>query len=78
MAHVANGPSMTNLCFPAVPNGRKVSIALEALGLGYLLQAPDLSTNAGKTPAFLAINPNGHIPASVEHAAGQSLKGTQP
>jgi GST-like protein len=61
---------MIDLYTAATPNGHKVSIALEELGLPYTLKVLDLSAGEQKTPAFLAINPNGRIPAIVDHEAG--------
>ncbi|MDM7942124.1 MAG: glutathione S-transferase N-terminal domain-containing protein [Hydrogenophaga sp.] len=60
---------MIDLYTAATPNGHKVSIALEELGLPYTLKVLDLSKGEQKTPAFLAINPNGRIPAIVDHEA---------
>lgn len=60
---------MIDLYTAATPNGHKVSIALEELGLPYTLKVLDLSQNEQKTPAFLAINPNGRIPAIVDREA---------
>ncbi len=61
---------MIDLYTAATPNGHKVSIALEELGLPYTLRVLDLAKGEQKTPAFLAINPNGRIPAIVDHEAG--------
>ena len=61
---------MIDLYTAATPNGHKVSIALEELGLPYTLKVLDLAKGEQKTPAFLAINPNGRIPAIVDHEAG--------
>ncbi len=58
---------MIDLYTAATPNGHKVSIALEELALPYTLKVLDLSKGEQKTPAFLAINPNGRIPAIVDH-----------
>lgn len=60
---------MITLYTAATPNGHKASIALEELGLPYRMQVLDLSANEQKTPDFLAINPNGRIPAIVDHEA---------
>ena len=60
---------MIDLYTAATPNGHKVSIALEELGLPYTLKVLNLGRNEQKTPAFLAINPNGRIPAIVDHGA---------
>ena len=59
---------MIDLYTAATPNGHKVSIALEELALPYTLKVLDLSLGEQKTPAFLAINPNGRIPAIVDRS----------
>lgn len=61
---------MIDLYTAATPNGHKASIALEELGLPYELHVLDLQKGDQKTPAFLAINPNGRIPAIVDRDAG--------
>lgn len=57
---------MIDLYSAATPNGHKVSIALEELGLAYRLVTLDLGRGEQKTPAFRGINPNGRIPAIVD------------
>ena len=44
------------------PNGRKISIALEELGLPYEVRAVNLGKNEQMTPEFLKLNPNHKIP----------------
>jgi GST-like protein len=46
----------------ATPNGRKVSIALEELGLAYETRAWDIGSDEQKSDEFLALNPNHKIP----------------
>ena len=57
---------MIDLYTAATPNGYKVSIALEELELPYELHAFTLSEGTQRQPWFLAINPNGRIPAIVD------------
>ena len=57
---------MIDLYTATTPNGRKVSIALEELGVDYAVHALNLKAAEQKSPAFLAINPNGRIPAIVD------------
>jgi glutathione S-transferase/GST-like protein len=59
---------MIDLYTAATPNGHKVSIALEELGLPYTVRALDLGQLEQKRPEFLAISPNGRIPAIVDRA----------
>ncbi len=61
---------MIDLYTWTTPNGRKVSIALEEMGLAYEVHPVPIRTGMQKTPAFLAINPNGRIPAIVDRAEG--------
>jgi glutathione S-transferase/GST-like protein len=60
---------MIDLYTAATPNGHKVSIALEELALPYTLKVIDLTDGEQRTPAFLAINPNGRIPALIDREA---------
>jgi len=48
------------------PNGRKVSIALEELGLPYRAHPIDINKDEQFAPDFLAISPNNKIPAIVD------------
>lgn len=48
------------------PNGRKVSIALEELGLAYNVRKIDITKGEQFTPEYIAINPNSKIPALVD------------
>ncbi len=61
---------MIELFTAATPNGYKVVIALEELGLRYSVRQISLGKLEQKEPWFLAINPNGRIPAIVDHGNG--------
>ncbi len=61
---------MIELFTAATPNGWKVSIALEELALPYTVRHLNLSKLEQKEDWYLAINPNGRIPAIVDHANG--------
>jgi len=61
---------MIELYTSETPNGRKVSIALEEMQLPYTVHAVQLSKLEQKEPWFLAINPNGRIPAIVDRDNG--------
>ena len=60
---------MIDLFTAATPNGWKVSIALEELGLPYTVHPLDLGSGEQKAPWFLKINPNGRIPAIVDRGS---------
>ena len=53
---------MVELYTAATPNGWKVSITLEELGLPYEARAVDLLSLEQKEAWFLSLNPNGRIP----------------
>lgn len=57
---------MIELYTAGTPNGHKISIALEEMGLPYNVHALDLSALEQKQPEYLAINPNGRIPAIID------------
>ncbi len=60
---------MIKLFTAETPNGWKVSIALEELGLPYEFRHIDLVKREQKEPWFLELNPNGRIPVIVDHGA---------
>lgn len=62
-------PSLT-LYTQNTPNGFKVSIYLELLGLPYDVKAVDFSKKEQKTPAFLKMSPDGKIPVLVDNLHG--------
>lgn len=61
---------MIDLYTAATPNGHKVSIVLEELGLHYRVHALSFDKKEQKSADFLKINPNGRIPAIVDRANG--------
>ncbi|HRE61876.1 MAG TPA: glutathione S-transferase N-terminal domain-containing protein [Gemmobacter sp.] len=61
---------MIDLYTSPTPNGHKVSVTLEEMGVPYKVHAIDLGKQQQKEPWFLEINPNGRIPAIVDREAG--------
>lgn len=59
-------PDRLQLYSLATPNGVKVSILLEELGLPYEAHLVDISKDETWTPEFLSLNPNGKIPAIID------------
>ena len=57
---------MIDLYYWPTPNGWKAAIALEELGLPYRTHLVDIGAGASKAPDFVAICPNGRIPAIVD------------
>ena len=55
------------------PNGRKVSIMLEEVGLPYRVFPIDITKGDQLQPNFLKLSPNNKIPAIVDHDAGIHL-----
>jgi len=53
----------------ATPNGWKASATLEEMELPYNLKPIDITAGDQKAAAYVAINPNGRIPAIVDHEA---------
>ncbi|MEP7057629.1 MAG: glutathione binding-like protein [Caldimonas sp.] len=48
------------------PNGRKISVALEEMGLAYTVKVVHIGKGEQFAPGFLAISPNNKIPAIVD------------
>jgi GST-like protein len=62
----ARHPERLQLYSFPTPNGVKVSIALEEIGLPYEAHMVNIMKNESWTPDFLSLNPNGKIPAIVD------------
>ena len=60
----ASNPDVLQLYSFPTPNGVKVSIALEEIGLSY--EAHTVKLNETTTPEFLSLNPNNKIPAIID------------
>src|SRR5260221_11622952 len=48
------------------PNGHKVTIACEEMGLAYVIKPVNIGRGEQFTPAFLAISPNNRMPAIID------------
>lgn len=73
MKSVEEVPLVIDLYTWTTPNGRKVSILLEELGLPYEAHAVDIEAGAQFAPDFLAISPNNKIPAIRDRVTGLTL-----
>ena len=62
----AQHPDRLQLYSLPTPNGVKVSIMLEEIGLPYEPHLVDIGKNESQTPEFRSLNPNGKIPAIVD------------
>jgi GST-like protein len=62
----AQHPERLQLYSGTTPNGVKISIALEEIGLPYEAHRIDLGKDEQKSEPFLSLNPNGKIPAIVD------------
>ena len=58
---------MIDLYSWATPNGQKISIALEELGLAYRLKLINIGADEQFAPNFLSLSPNNRIPAIIDH-----------
>jgi len=64
---------MLDLYTWTTPNGRKVSIMLEELGVPYNVHTVNIGQGEQHTPEFLAVSPNNKIPALFDHDAGLAI-----
>lgn len=64
---------MIDLYTWTTPNGRKVSIMLEEIGLPYTAHAINITEGDQNAPEFLKISPNNKIPAIVDNDNGMTL-----
>jgi len=64
---------MIELYTAPTPNGRKISIMLEELGVPYKVHGFVLSERRQKEPDFRTISPNGKIPAIVDRDTGMAM-----
>src|SRR5690606_26824858 len=62
----AQHPDRLQLYSLATPNGVKISIMLEEIGVPYEAHLVDIGKNESWTPEFLSLNPNGKIPAIID------------
>lgn len=62
----AKHPDRLQLYSLTTPNGVKASIMLEEIGLPYEAHLVDFGRDDQQTPEFLALNPNGKIPAILD------------
>ena len=67
---------MIDLYTWTTPNGRKVSILLEELGVPYTVKSINISKDEQFAPDFLKIAPNNRIPAIVDHETGVQMMET--
>ena len=62
----AQHPDRLQLYSTATPNGVKVSIMLEEIGLPYEPHYVNIGQDESWTPEFLSLNPNGKIPSIID------------
>ncbi|KAI0081358.1 glutathione S-transferase C-terminal-like protein [Panus rudis PR-1116 ss-1] len=64
---MSHGKQFTLYSHKGGPNGWKVAFLLEELGLTYETKYLNFQAGEHKSPEFLKINPNGRIPALIDH-----------
>ena len=58
---------MIDLYYWPTPNGHKITIALEEMGLPYNVKPVNIGKGDQFDPAFLAFSPNNRMPAIIDH-----------
>src|SRR5260370_37928476 len=71
---LAGANRMIGLYAWGTPNGRKISIALEELGIPFTLHSVDITKGQQYHPEFLALNPNNKIPVVTDSEGPQGTK----
>lgn len=61
---------MIDLYYWPTPNGHKITIALEEMGLDYTTKPVNIGKGEQFEPAFLAFSPNNRMPAIIDHDTG--------
>ena len=61
---------MIDVYYWPTPNGHKITIALEEMGLDYAIKPVNIGTGEQFEPSFLAFSPNNRMPAIIDHDAG--------
>ena len=61
---------MINLYYWPTPNGHKITIALEEIGLDYSVKPVNIGKGEQFNPDFLAFSPNNRMPAIIDHQGG--------
>ena len=64
---------MIDLYTWTTPNGRKISIALEEMGVDYNVHPINIGNDEQFSSEFLALSPNNKIPAIIDHDHGASV-----
>ncbi|GAC1578566.1 MAG: hypothetical protein NVS3B20_25920 [Polyangiales bacterium] len=59
---------MIDVYYWPTPNGKKITIMLEEIGLDYTIKPVNIGRGDQFKPEFLAISPNNRMPAIVDHA----------
>ena len=64
---------MYTLFFAPTPNGRKITLMLEALGVAYQMIPINIRTGDQFLPSFLKVSPNNRMPALMDHETGINI-----